>query len=193
MSRLSPDFSVLARPDSTHTFTRNNYMLNISSNMNSSVPVQYVLLWLRPEFRIRIRIQLFTVMRIRIRLFTVLRSWSWWSKWYESATTNKQTLQGASTHPLWASTALPRLHFEPLKLLNFDFNADPYPTFHSNADPDPRPCLRKICNTQKICGSRALKMLNSIPTIRTIRKKGPNPNSVPWYLRMKRIQPEWNC
>jgi hypothetical protein len=43
-------------------------MLNISSNMNSSVPVQYVLFWLRPEFRIRIRIQLFTFMRIRIRL-----------------------------------------------------------------------------------------------------------------------------
>jgi hypothetical protein len=27
--------------------------------------------------------------------------------------------------------------FEPLKLLNFDFNADPDPAFNSNADPDP--------------------------------------------------------
>ncbi len=31
---------------------------------------------------------------------------------------------------------LPRLYFEPLKLLSFDFNADPDPDFHSNADPD---------------------------------------------------------
>jgi hypothetical protein len=30
-----------------------------------------------------------------------------------------------------------RLHFEPLKLLNFDLNADLAPIFsHSNADPD---------------------------------------------------------
>ncbi len=29
----------------------------------------------------------------------------------------------------------PRLHTEPLKLLNFDINANP--AFHSNADPDP--------------------------------------------------------
>jgi hypothetical protein len=32
---------------------------------------------------------------------------------------------------------LTRLHFEPLNLLNFYFNADPAPAFHSNADPDP--------------------------------------------------------
>ncbi len=31
----------------------------------------------------------------------------------------------------------PQLCFEPLKLLNLDFNADPDPAFHSNADPDP--------------------------------------------------------
>ncbi len=32
-----------------------------------------------------------------------------------------------------------RLHFEPPKLSNFDFTADPDPdpAFHSNADPDP--------------------------------------------------------
>jgi hypothetical protein len=28
-------------------------------------------------------------------------------------------------------------HFEHLKLLKFDFNADPDPGFHSYADPDP--------------------------------------------------------
>ncbi len=31
----------------------------------------------------------------------------------------------------------PRLYVEPLKLMNFDFNADPDPAFHSSADPDP--------------------------------------------------------
>jgi hypothetical protein len=31
----------------------------------------------------------------------------------------------------------PRLHFEPLKRLNFDFDADPDPDFHSNVEPDP--------------------------------------------------------
>jgi hypothetical protein len=55
----------------------------------------------------------------------------------------------------------PRLHFEPRKLLNFDFNADPDadPAFHSkadpntasknNADPDPKPCLHGL----RPCGS----------------------------------------
>jgi hypothetical protein len=27
--------------------------------------------------------------------------------------------------------------FEPLQLLNFDFNSNPDPAFNSNADPDP--------------------------------------------------------
>jgi hypothetical protein len=31
----------------------------------------------------------------------------------------------------------PRLHWEPLKLLNFESNADPDPAVHSNADPVP--------------------------------------------------------
>jgi hypothetical protein len=30
-----------------------------------------------------------------------------------------------------------RLYFEPVKLLKFDFNADPEPVFQSNADPYP--------------------------------------------------------
>jgi hypothetical protein len=33
----------------------------------------------------------------------------------------------------------PWLLFEPLKLLHFDFNADPDPSFHSNADTNPDP------------------------------------------------------
>ncbi len=32
----------------------------------------------------------------------------------------------------------PRLHFEPLKLLNIEFNRDPDLAFHSSADPDPK-------------------------------------------------------
>ncbi len=40
----------------------------------------------------------------------------------------------------------PRLHFEPEKLLNFDFNVDPDPAFHSNAygDPDPASKIMRI-------------------------------------------------
>ncbi len=33
----------------------------------------------------------------------------------------------------------PRLCFEPLMLMNFDFNADPDSVFHANGDPDPAP------------------------------------------------------
>ncbi len=53
-----------------------------------------------------------------------------------------QNLQG-SIFRLHASTVSvhgpPRLHFGNLKLLSFDFNADPDPNiaFHSDADPDP--------------------------------------------------------
>jgi hypothetical protein len=45
-----------------------------------------------------------------------------------------------SIDPPELNCQLPRLYFEPLKLLNFYFNADPdpiFPAFHSNADPDP--------------------------------------------------------
>ncbi len=64
------------------------------------------------------------------------------SKRYESATAGLQTLQGS----IWAATRycvrhLPlRLHFEPLKLLNVHYNADPKipnPAFQNNADPLP--------------------------------------------------------
>ncbi len=58
----------------------------------------------------------------------------------EFATTGPLTLQG-SILSLQASIvsvhSLPRLYFEPLKLMNFDFNADLDQAFHSNADPDP--------------------------------------------------------
>ncbi len=93
-------------------------------------------------------------------------------------TSNQQALQGyilslhASIESVYGSS---RLHFKPRKLLNFDLNPDPHPAFHSNADPDSAsqnnadPCgsgsatlltTYKIYIMQKICGSRALKMLN---------------------------------
>ncbi len=55
-----------------------------------------------------------------------------------------------TTPPLWASMALHWYISSPVKLLNFDINADPDPDFHSNADysdpkiiadPDHKPCF----------------------------------------------------
>jgi hypothetical protein len=47
------------------------------------------------------------------------------------------------------------LYFEPIKLLNFDFNADSDPAFRSNAEPDPDPaCEKKMLipgDLQRIC------------------------------------------
>jgi hypothetical protein len=67
------------------------------------------------------------------------------SKWRESATTGLKTLHGSilslyasvvSVHgPLW-------LHFEPLKLQNFDFSADPDPASQNNAVPDTQPWFK---------------------------------------------------
>jgi hypothetical protein len=42
------------------------------------------------------------------------------------------------------------LYFEPLKLLNFDLNADPDLAFHSDADPDPESASK---NDADSCGS----------------------------------------
>ncbi len=38
----------------------------------------------------------------------------------------------------------PRHYFDPLKLLNFDINADPDPAIHCNVDPDPAITLMRI-------------------------------------------------
>ncbi len=76
---------------------------------------------------VRIWIKLFTLMWIRI-LLLIKGMWI-----CEHCHTEPPHL------PSWASTstAPPRLHFEPVKLLNFDFNEDPDPAFHSKADPHP--------------------------------------------------------
>jgi hypothetical protein len=86
------------------------------------------------------RILLLTQMWIRIRLFTLIRNlhlikemriFNHWS--------TVQTLHGSilSLHSSIVSVHRPPwLHFQPLMLLNCDFNAELDPAFHSNPDPD---------------------------------------------------------
>jgi hypothetical protein len=93
----------------------------------------------------RIRIQLFTLMRIRIQLFTLMGIGILLLIKVMRICNNYSSLQTLQDSILRLQTSIvrvngpPRLHFEPLKLLNFDFNAnaDPDPALHSNADPDP--------------------------------------------------------
>jgi hypothetical protein len=68
-------------------------------------------------------------MWIRIQIFSSLEL-------CESDTTGLQTLQGSISN-LHAFTVSVHGPPRPLKLLNFDFNADPDPTIYSNTDPDP--------------------------------------------------------
>ncbi len=102
----------------------------------------------------RIRVPLFLLIQIRIRLLTWMRTGSRScssSKWCKSATLGLQrtfTWHHFSLHASALSVlGPPRLHFEPLKLLNLDFNADPDPAFNCKAEPDPasqnnaNPCL----------------------------------------------------
>jgi hypothetical protein len=103
----------------------------------------------------RIRIQLFTSMWIRILLIKVMLICDHWS-------TDLLVLH-LSVH------GTPWLRYEPRKFLNFDFNADPDPAFHSNvdldpasknnADPDPKPRLFHIrsSNMYLICGSPLMR------------------------------------
>ncbi len=46
-----------------------------------------------------------------------------------------------------------RLYFEPIKLLNFNSNADPDPAFNSNANPD-----AGSSNNMDQCGSATLEV-----------------------------------
>jgi hypothetical protein len=63
-------------------------------------------------------------MRIRIRI-KVMGIYDHWST----------DPTGLHFEPLGLYCELPRLYFEPKKLQNFDFNADPDPASNSNADP----------------------------------------------------------
>ncbi len=128
----------------------------------------------RPGLRIRIvfmriLILLFTLMRIRIRFFTVM-----WVrilpliKMMRICDLGSIDLPGLDFEPprlyfrphdsvfrIHASIVsvhgLPWLHFQLLKLLDFDLNAnlDPYPAFYSYADPD-----QAFQNNADACGTR---------------------------------------
>jgi hypothetical protein len=85
---------------------------------------------LQPFTFMRIRIQLFILIRIRIRillLIIVIEIYGHWSI----------DLPGLHFKPPGLHSERPRLYFQPLKLLNFAFNANPDPVFPSIADSDP--------------------------------------------------------
>ncbi len=111
-----------------------------------------------------IRIQLFPLIliRSRIQLFASMRIWSGScssSKLCEFVTSGLQTFQNpiSSLHTSFMSVdSPPWLHFEPLKLLNFELSADPDPAFHSNADLD-----STLKNNAYPCGSGFATFLKS--------------------------------
>jgi hypothetical protein len=79
-------------------------------------------------------------MQIRIQillLIKVIRICAHWS-------TNPPGLRFEPPR-LFVSVQCPAwIHVEPLKLLNFDFDADPEPAFHSNSDPGQLPEIMRI-------------------------------------------------
>ncbi len=76
----------------------------------------------------------FILMRIRILLLIkVMGIYDHWSI----------DLPGLYFEPSGLHSERPRLYFQPLKRLNFAFNADPDPVFLSNADSDPDPASKK--------------------------------------------------
>ncbi len=98
-----------------------------------------------------IRIQLFTSLRIRICIWVSLQSWSEAGSCFscKPATTIVFIPSRAS---FWISAVLFVSVYGLLKLLNFDYNADPDfhslefntvpdPTSENNLDPDPQPWL----------------------------------------------------
>jgi hypothetical protein len=93
-------------------------------------------------------------MRIRIRIFLIIVVMG-------IGNDCLQTLLNGSILSLRASIVSvygpPWLHFEPIKLLHFYFNAelDPVLTFHSNAVPDPQPYSFPSINTEILLYSKA--------------------------------------
>jgi hypothetical protein len=82
----------------------------------------------------RIRIQVSISMRIRIWIQLLLKVMGIWPLVY-------RPYSQASILSLQASIVSvhgpPRLYFEPLKLLAYEFNADPDSASKNNADPEP--------------------------------------------------------
>jgi hypothetical protein len=77
--------------------------------------------------RIRIRIQLFTLNNEDLGPDPAFHLNA-----ARSSSSDEKLLSMAQ----FRASRLPRLYFESLKLLNFDFNADPDPSCYSDADPD---------------------------------------------------------
>jgi hypothetical protein len=71
-----------------------------------------------------IRIQVFTLMRIRIHLFIKMMGIC------EHCRIDPPGLHFKPQSSIVIVHGLPRIYFETLKLLNFDFNAEPDPDFH---------------------------------------------------------------
>jgi hypothetical protein len=93
---------------------------------------------MKPGMRIRI-----TVMRILIHLFTLMRFRILLLNPHQPDANLRRIVYRPSRAPFCAPNVSvhgpPRLHFKPLRLMNFAFNADPDPdpAFPSNADLDP--------------------------------------------------------
>jgi hypothetical protein len=71
-------------------------------------------------------------MRIRIQLFTLIGTDLYTDPAPHQSDAN---LRPVVYRPVVSIGGPPWLHFEPLKLLSLDLNADPDPAFHSNSDP----------------------------------------------------------
>jgi hypothetical protein len=72
---------------------------------------------------IPVRIKLFTLIRIQIRILLLIKGMRICEHW----STEPRRLHLGLQDSIVSVHGSPRLHFEPLKLLNFDFNAYPDP------------------------------------------------------------------
>jgi hypothetical protein len=88
----------------------------------------------------QIRIQLFTTMRIRIRILLLIKVMGICDHW--SIDTS-----GLHFEPPGLHCDRPRLGFEHLKLLNYDYNDS---AFHSFADPDTDPAAKNNADLARI-------------------------------------------
>ncbi len=101
----------------------NQHSLGLDSDfyLNAGLRIRIITL-----IRIRIRASLSALMRIRIWLITLMRI------------RNLLLIKVMRICDHWSNDP-PWLHFEPLKLLNFDFNGDPVSALHTISNPDQLP------------------------------------------------------
>jgi hypothetical protein len=144
-------------------------LVSFTSQFNGTGAFVFYSLAINPGLRIRItlikirsRIQLFTEMLIRIRiLIKVMIICDCWS-----TEGSIFSLHGS----IVCALCPPRLHFEPLELLNFDFNADPDPAFHSHAVPDPQPCYKPAEISKQIRKKYSSALQQRIHVIKLVRR-----------------------